>query len=78
MAQLTNYVDQNSYFQDMKTIDERLTNIEHILDGLTKDKVESLNNEDRLSALEGRLDRLTQSILGLLKEENIKSKKVSE
>lgn len=75
---LTNYVSQNSYFQDMKIIDERLTNIEHILDGLTKDKVESLNNEDRLSALEGRLDRLTQSILGLLKEENIKSKKVSE
>lgn len=75
---LTNYVSQNSYFQDIKIIDERLTNIEHILDGLTKDKVESLNNEDRLSALEDRLNRLTQSILGLLKEENIKSKKVSE
>lgn len=75
---LNNYVSQNSYFQDMKIVDERLTNIEHVLDVLTKDKVESLNNEDRLSALEGRLDRLTQSILGLLKEENIKSKKVSE
>ena len=62
----------------MKIIDERLTNIEHILDGLTKDKVESLNNEDRLSALDDRLNRLTQSILGLLKETDIKSKKVSE
>ena len=75
---LTNYVSENSYFQDMKIIDERLTNIEHILDGLTKDKVESLNNEDRLSALDDRLNRLTQSILGLLKETDIKSKKVSE
>ena len=75
---LNNYVSQNTYFADMKIIDERLTNIEHILDGLTKDKVESLNNEDRLSALEDRLDRLTQSILELLKEADIKSKKVSE
>lgn len=75
---MISYIDRVAYFADMKIIDERLTNIEHILDGLTKDKVESLNNEDRLSALEGRLDRLTQSILGLLKEENIKSKRVSE
>ena len=36
------YVNFGTYYQDMKTIDDRLTNLEHILDSLTKDVVEIL------------------------------------
>jgi len=39
---LTNYIDKNSYFQDMRAIDERLTNLEHTVDNITKNLVELL------------------------------------
>ena len=42
MAQLNAYVDFGTYYQDMKYIDERLTNLEHTLDSLTKDVIELL------------------------------------
>ena len=39
---ITNYIDRTAYFADMKTIDDRLTNLEHTLDNLTKDVIELL------------------------------------
>ena len=40
---LTNYIDKNSYFQDMHIIDERLKRLEHTVDNITKNLVELLN-----------------------------------
>ena len=54
MAQLTNYVDQNSYFHDMKIIDERLSNLEHNIDRITKNLIELLDKID-IKPSKGRL-----------------------
>lgn len=43
MAQLTNYVDFGTYYQDLNIIDERLSNLEHAIDNITKNIVELLN-----------------------------------
>lgn len=43
MVQINNYVDFRTYYQDMKTIDERLTKLEHAIDNITKNIVELLN-----------------------------------
>lgn len=43
MAQLNAYVDFGTYYQDMKYIDERLTNLEHTIERITKNIVELLN-----------------------------------
>lgn len=40
---MVNYIDKNAYFTDMKIIDERLNNLEHTVDQITKNIVELLN-----------------------------------
>lgn len=40
---ITNYIDRVAYFSDLKIIDERLTNLEHNIDQITKNIVELLN-----------------------------------
>lgn len=36
------YVNFKTYYSDLKVIDERLSNLEHIIDLLTKKQVEEL------------------------------------
>lgn len=49
MAQITNYVDFGTYYQDLKIIDERLCNLEHNIDQITKNLVELLNTVNKPS-----------------------------
>ena len=46
MAQLTNYIDKNSYFQDMHIIEERLKRLEHLIDVITRKEVEALSDKE--------------------------------
>lgn len=43
---ITNYIDRATYFSDLKVIDERLSNLEHNIDRITKNLIELLDKID--------------------------------
>ncbi len=45
MNNLTNYVDFSTYYQDLNIIDEKLSNLEHNVEQITKNLVELLSTK---------------------------------
>lgn len=40
------YISKDTYFSDMAIIDERLKRLEHLMDNITKERVEALKDND--------------------------------